>query len=759
MKAARLFSTTALTAAALAAALPAHAQSTGAVEEIVVTARKTSERLQDVPIAITAFTAAQMEERGQDNLFKISQFTPGFSFEKANRYGAQGGATRPVIRGMSNILGDGNAAVFVDGILFSDNILSFPFDIVERVEVIKGPQSALFGRSTFSGAINLITKRGTNDFQNEISGTVAEYGNYEINALSRGPIIADKLFYVGQARYYKLGAQYNNTIDGKGVGQEESYGANGSFEYRASDAFTATLNFGYNEDHDGLAAVVNQDRFSNNCYFKAPRQYYCGEVKRFEAVTLDRAGLKGTEGLKRNSKRLMLQLEYDAGPVIVTSNTGAYWTHTRYGYDSTYQGVSAIAPLTIPSLTGISRNPADPARTGSTLRNEISTRHEWSEELRIRTPDANRFRVLGGAFFYQKRRPLIEAHMPGVAGTTVATTYFGTDRVDNFAVFGSAGYSITDAWTITGELRWANDKVGNSNPLGRPAFPFVERKFKSWSPRITTNYKVSDQSMVYATVARGNKPGVINADPRLPVEIQFATEESSWNYEIGTKNTFMDGRVLFNLSAYYIDWKNQQLTTTYGPTPTIPTTINYIVNAGRTHIKGFESELQVVLNENLTVGATYAMTDAKFVAFNDPEALQLFGNASVAGKQLPNQPKNQATTFAKLQKPLTGDLNGFVRVDVAYNDRKYDKIYNLASTGEQYLMNLRIGIDTDKWNLTAFVDNLLDDRTPSTVIRYVDQLNIPAPATGTVASTATLRGFQFPLADKRRFGVTGKYKF
>ena len=759
MKAARLFSTTALTAAALAAALPTHAQSAGAVEEIVVTARKTSERLQDVPIAITAFTSAQMEERGQDNLFKVSQFTPGFSFEKSNRYGAQGGISRPVIRGMSNILGDGNAAVFVDGVLYSDNILAFPFDIVERVEVIKGPQSALFGRSTFSGAINLITKRGTNNFQNEISSTIAEYGNYEINAISRGPIIADKLFYMAQARYYKLGAQYTNTIDGQGVGQEESYGANGSLEYHASDALTATLNFGYNEDHDGLAAVVNQDRFKNNCYFNAPRQYYCGEITTAEAVTLDRAGLKGTEGLKRNSKRLMLQVEYDAGPVTVTSNTGAFWVHARYGYDSTYQGVSALSPLTIPGLTGISRNPADPARTGSTLRNELTTRHEWSEELRVSTQEANRFRVLGGVFYYQKRRPFYEAHLPGANGTTVATTYSGTDRVDNIAVFGSARYNITDQLTVLGELRWASDKIGNFNPLGRANFPFVERKFKSWSPRITANYKVNDQSMIYATVARGNKPGVINADPRLPIEFQFATEESSWNYEFGTKNTFLDGRVLFNLSAYYIDWKNQQLTATFGPTPTVPTTIGYIVNAGRTHIKGFESELTLVVNDHLSVGATYTLTDAKFVAFNDAEALQLFGNASVAGKQLPNQPKTQATAFAKVTTALSGDLNGFARLDAAYNARKYDQIYNLAYTGDQYLLNLRLGIETDKWNLTAFVDNLLDDRTTSYIVRYVDQLNIPAPATGTVASTTTLRGFQHPLADKRRFGVTGKYKF
>ena len=151
----RRFAAAPLTLVALAlASPPAWSQ----LEEIVVTARKQEERLQDVPLAVAAFSNEQLAERGARDMFDVSRFTPGFSFEKVNRYGVQGGVSRPVIRGMSNILGEGNAQVFIDGIPYSDSILSFPFDIVDRVEVIKGPQAALFGRATFSGAINLITK-------------------------------------------------------------------------------------------------------------------------------------------------------------------------------------------------------------------------------------------------------------------------------------------------------------------------------------------------------------------------------------------------------------------------------------------------------------------------------------------------------------------------------------------------------------------------------------------------------------------------
>ena len=108
-------------------------EGTGALQEIVVTSRKVEEKLQDIPLSVAAFGAAELEERGMDDLFKVSTSTPGFSFEKLNRFGVQGGGSRPVIRGQSNILGEANASIFIDGLLYSDSVLSLPFDIIERV--------------------------------------------------------------------------------------------------------------------------------------------------------------------------------------------------------------------------------------------------------------------------------------------------------------------------------------------------------------------------------------------------------------------------------------------------------------------------------------------------------------------------------------------------------------------------------------------------------------------------------------------------
>ncbi|NJO13028.1 MAG: TonB-dependent receptor plug domain-containing protein [Gammaproteobacteria bacterium] len=335
-------------AAAIAAILgagPALAQTQGDVtEEVIVTARKVEERLQDVPLAISVFTAASLQETGARDLFDLTRMTPGFSFEKVNRYGVQGGVSRPVIRGMSNILGEGNASVFVDGILYSDSILSFPMDIVERVEVIKGPQAALFGRSTFAGAINFITKKGTNTPENKISLRAAEHSDYEGNFLSRGALVQDKLYYMVHGRYYTFDGMYRNSLDGRRVGDEESKNFNASLEYNPGGMFSAIVSAGITRDDDGHAAIALQERFANNCFLNVARQYYCGEVIEQDGAQLDIAGLQGTDGIDRDSTRISAQLEWDFGAFKIVSSSGLFDTEQRYGYDSTYQGGTAIAP-------------------------------------------------------------------------------------------------------------------------------------------------------------------------------------------------------------------------------------------------------------------------------------------------------------------------------------------------------------------------------------------------------------------------------
>ena len=221
--------------------------------------------------------------------------------------------------------------------------------------------------------------------------------------------------------------------------------------------------------------------------------------------------------------------------------------------------------------------------------------------------------------------------------------------------------------------------------------------------------------------------GFINANPLLDPSLLFADEEESWNFEVGAKNTLNDGRTTFNVALYFIDWTNQQLT--MGATLSDGRPITVVVNAGETEAKGLELEVAHIFNEQFTAGFGYALNDATFVEFDDSEQ-QLFtgGDPSVAGNQTPNASKHQASAFARYEWPV-GANTAYIRADYSYASRKYAQIFNHAHSGDQNLINLKLGLDLDNWNLGLFVRNLTDDRTPSTVIRFVDFKNF-LPAVG-----------------------------
>ena len=398
------------------------------LEEIMVTARKREESIQDIPISVSAFSAREIEALGVRNLSDLSDFATGFTFETfGGRRGAEGDVSRPVIRGQSNIIGEGNAAIFVDGILYTESILSFPIDIVERVEVIRGPQAAQFGRSTFSGAINLITKRGTNDFQNRLNVRAVQDDEFEVNLSSRGPLIEDKLFYYLHGRYYTYGGEYVNELDGRTVGGEESYGVNAALQWNATDTLTFDFTVGYNEDDDEIPAQRVQDRFSNNCFLDQARQYYCGEVEEFESVTLEIDRLLGEDGLRREVFRATGSMNWDMGGSghTLTANFGYNDADSTFGNDQTFLGDGI-------QFAG-----------GIFVRVEDSQREEYSAELRYESPSDRRFRYLLGAFAYDRDRERLRRF----PGTQTIITDFGQENVENRAIFGAIEYDFSDKLT------------------------------------------------------------------------------------------------------------------------------------------------------------------------------------------------------------------------------------------------------------------------------------------------------------------------
>ena len=258
MKRDRLLTTAAIALAASALQVPfmstASAQQqtaqSGGLEEIIVTARKREENLMEVPLSISAITELQIERSGINNMSDLATQTVGFSYHQGfGRLGSgQGGgaSNRPSIRGMSNILGGPNTGFFVDGVYVAGNPSSYQLDNLERIEVIRGPQSAQLGRGTFAGAVNFITRKPTNEWKGKVEATVGQYDHYEGTGYVSGPIIEDKLFAEVNARYYSFGGDYKNAVTGKrDIGDQKSKNIGGKIVANPTENLTVEVNVGY----------------------------------------------------------------------------------------------------------------------------------------------------------------------------------------------------------------------------------------------------------------------------------------------------------------------------------------------------------------------------------------------------------------------------------------------------------------------------------------------------------------------------------
>ncbi|MFN9375999.1 MAG: TonB-dependent receptor plug domain-containing protein, partial [Novosphingobium sp.] len=259
----------------LAMAQDAPTEDDGAIKDIVVTARKTAETLSDAPVAVSVVTSEKINELGLTSIDDFAKQSTGISFSQA--FGRS--TDRPVIRGQSNVLAgvqagvETGAAYFVDGVYYQGDIQGFDPQSIERVEVIKGPQSALYGRNTYAGAINYITKDPSKDLTVSARGRVAEHDEYEISGSVSGQIVPDVFGFRAGGRFYKYGGEYTNQLTGKKVGNEKTTSAYLTLQLEPSSDIKWRTRVNWQHDEDGPLAIFLQGASANNCKpgFRSPR--------------------------------------------------------------------------------------------------------------------------------------------------------------------------------------------------------------------------------------------------------------------------------------------------------------------------------------------------------------------------------------------------------------------------------------------------------------------------------------------------------
>lgn len=672
--------------AVMLAASPLFAQQPAAesvaLDEIVVTARRAEESLQKVPLSITAIGASDIEAAGIARVEDIAALTPGFSF----RSGFGRTLERPVIRGMSNILGDANAAFFIDGVFVNGSISGYNIDNLERIEVIRGPQSALFGRSTFAGAINYVTRRPTDDFEAGVKATAGEFNYQDTSGWLSGPIVEGKLRFQVNARYLNKDGQYTNLVSGvKDLGglRSKSFGA--ALDWTPTDWFDATLRVNYTVDDDELPAIIRLGDPGTgltaagvrNCWQPLPgtrrRGYFCGTVPTFDfaagnSVNYTAAGLE--QGRQANLFRSSLVMNATWRDYTFTATSSLDRISSYNAFDQDYSALRGFG--------------------GAFETVNFSGTDYWSQELRVASPRSERLRWQAGVYTYEENPDtsalagnLVANPIPGQPDLPAVITPQARDAsTKNEAVFAMVEFDLLDNLTLTAEGRYAEDKihtggrsvftkasntgfvpgsysagctVANAPIPGNPARQTLtcansyvnDASFTNFLPRFTATWTPTAEWTFYAQYAKGNKPGGFNVDSEnariepadranlAALGLQTFDEEEADSFELGFKSRLFDRRLQLNTALYFIDWTSQQLTQT-GPVneegrpvgapgqPQFGT--SYIANLGQSEIRGIELEALAALSSHWTLRATYAFQDSEIKEyFSSDEADLLYG--------------------------------------------------------------------------------------------------------------------------------------
>jgi iron complex outermembrane receptor protein len=726
----------------------APAARTGTV--IVVTARKIEESIQDVPVAIAAFTKEEMQRRSISELEDVALQTPGLVFEDYSN----GGFGTPTIRGATQFTINGleqNVSVFLDGVYIPRQ---YAFDLgstnLERIEVVKGPQSALYGANAFAGAINYVT---TNRSLTEISASgeleVSEDKGFDLSGKLSVPLIDNMMamrFGIGFSKYdgswennFPNPAKVNPGTNGN-IGGYDNQSLSVGASFRPVDALTIDFDY-YNFDVSSETGAQHRlDRaagdfncsvggygFAFNPFRLVPgaveNQLFCGEIPVDPVAPPGSVGFP--DGYVVDPRSYGLESESE----IYRVNVAAELTDqisANYMFGRASGNVFSAGQSDRNVLTGANGN-------SNFSYTPVGGYKYDTHEMRLQYQGDSGLYVMVGAFLMKGDDLDVSTGgaipLPGAAGGTdpantllpgfVASNTF--TETETKAVFGRISVPLMDErLVIELEGRYTDERKEQTDLTLFSPYVYEDKYF---TPRANVSFKVTDDNLLYASVAEGIKSGGINSttlpgNAVLAADEQFYGPDKNWTYEIGLKNTFMNGLATLNIAAFYIDWSNLQLQT--APTGGNITSANLILNVGGASIKGVEVDGRFEVVEGLVLNGGLAYIDAKYSDGTTSARIRrgnlcfdgvvCNANGDVGGNELQRNSKFQWNVGASFDAPISDSLEFFSRVDVAGQSKQYVSEINVATIAPRTLTNGRIGVRGDRWSFSVWGKNLFDEK-------------------------------------------------
>lgn len=686
-------------------------------EEIIVTARRRSESLQDVPVSVSAFDAHRIQELQAENISGLQNAVPNLYLDRGD-----GANTVIFIRGIgqndSLAFADAAVGVYVDDVFIARSQAAFLdlFD-VDRVEVLRGPQGTLYGRNTTGGAIKFVSAEPP-----EQLGLYAEAGggNFDFRTLKArlgGPLVKDVLRgKIAVSAIHRSGFA-TNLDDGEDDGDTQSLSWRGVLAFTPTDRMRVSLIFDGKRDRpDTSRSPVRETSVTG---FADPVGAPTSPTTFAPATDPYQVDVNANRLSDLDAYGIALKATVD---ISDTWSLESITSYREMDFDLNLD--TDGTPLPILDIL------------------VLQDQDQFSQELRA-TYDADAgFTLVAGLYYFRDDDVTfsgIDIASLSVFGFPV--TFFGLptssladthQKTESLAAFADASYDLTERLTLGAGVRYTYEEkesrrrfenffdpavsvIENTPPFlsgaGVPGVPISGKEdFDAVTPKLSLSYRASDDAMLYASVARGFKSGGFDGRGTSDFTFQPFDPETVWGYEVGLKSTWIDGRVVANAAIFYNDYQDLQVTS-FGADPVSGTFVSLFTNAARARTQGVELELAARASAGLTLNASLGYLDAEYEEF---ETLVGGVVTDVSDRELVNAPEWSGSLGVTYEHALSASLVGAVHVDAAYRGRTYTEISasEVLAQDDYVRANAFASVKTDdeRWELRGGVQNLTDEK-------------------------------------------------
>ena len=653
-------------------------------------ARVRTQAIQSLPETTVAINAETIESSGIDNIQSFTAQISNVTFTEAQ----QPGVNFLTVRGISQIRNaESPVAVVIDGMTLPDaSAMNMSLYDIELLEFVKGPQGTLYGKNAIAGAVNIVTKEPTNTNKTKVMLSSGNGGLFGAGLSSSGAITKNKFFYSVTGRYNTFDGLINNTFLDEKVDFSKEYNIRAKLKYRFSPRWSATyVQDNFKIDAGGNYYVTKTDIFDPSIPVLADDDYSSepfGDVQGDSELSNSLSSLKIEGSLKK---------------VKIQSVTSFNATKRYYIGENDYSQYA---------FSKVSQQ---------------SDSDTFSQEIRLTSNgnDDSKLNYTFGTLYQNSKRYLNTStflnrtyYEGGFVDASAANANYSTDplvgndddnTIQTLAGFGFIDYKIAPKLTLSAGVRVDYDKLTNESRISNTS---QENDITVWQPKFSIAYEISKDAMLYANYGRGYRSGGFNSDETVKFDKTYKPEFTN-NYEIGVKTSFLNNRIIFNNSFYFIDFENQQQ---YTFIPVTPSVLG-IYNFEESKISGFESEIKFKATNNLDFFAS--------LGFNDGEIKKGKYNRLTNAAAFDYQ-TNEEVDVSGNTSPFT--IKSTFQIGANANFKLAEKSTigfhaNLDNRGTQYwdpleeykqdpytLVNARVNLKLNKIGITLWANNIFDTK-------------------------------------------------